>query len=131
MAPLQYHSYYPLCCSTEPKEAMASNCFFTFFCVAVLNILLLISITKTSTSAAAAAPPHEFKVGGTHGWHRLDQNHTHFYTLWASRRTFRVGDSLRQFPLFFIFKYLHPFIFNSVRTLFCFIYLSGIFLTCL
>ncbi|KAJ9537674.1 hypothetical protein OSB04_030407 [Centaurea solstitialis] len=43
----------------------------------------------------AAAAAKEFQVGGAVGWRIPATNETQLYNVWASRRRFHVGDSLR------------------------------------
>ncbi|XP_027167871.1 mavicyanin-like [Coffea eugenioides] len=60
-------------------------------CVCAL-VIPVIFFSATPTMVVAA---EEFKVGDALGWRQPTLNETDMYNLWASRRRFHVGDSLR------------------------------------
>ncbi|XP_024969856.1 stellacyanin-like [Cynara cardunculus var. scolymus] len=53
--------------------------------------LLFLAIATATTTAAAK----EFQVGDAVGWRIPATNETELYNVWASRRRFHIGDSLR------------------------------------
>ncbi|KAJ9568341.1 hypothetical protein OSB04_004307 [Centaurea solstitialis] len=55
--------------------------------------LLLLAITIAAVATTATAK--EFQVGGAVGWRIPATNETELYNVWASRRRFYIGDSLR------------------------------------
>ncbi|KAI3814941.1 hypothetical protein L1987_14590 [Smallanthus sonchifolius] len=64
---------------------MASTLVYSFF--------LAVALFITSLSA------EEFQVGGVVGWRIPATNETQLYNVWASRRRFHIGDSLRHLLL--------------------------------
>lgn len=64
------------------------------WCSTVVGVMV-IAILVTNTCPVRAI--EEFKVGDDKGWQQPDINHTEFYSLWASKIRFHVGDSLRKF----------------------------------
>ncbi|XP_061367551.1 early nodulin-like protein 7 [Gastrolobium bilobum] len=57
----------------------------------VLCTFMMVFLATTDTSVEGA---REFRVGDHLGWHEPDSNNTAFYTQWAARNRFQVGDSL-------------------------------------
>ncbi|BAT91632.1 hypothetical protein LR48_Vigan05g209400 [Vigna angularis] len=57
----------------------------------VLCSCLIIFMAATNTSVQASI---HFQVGGSLGWHEPDPNNTEFYSQWAQRNRFQVGDAL-------------------------------------
>ncbi|KAL3511757.1 hypothetical protein ACH5RR_024474 [Cinchona calisaya] len=70
---------------------MASNRPGLCYYISVVFVILVIILNATPTIMAA----EEFNVGDDLGWRHPSPNQTDIYNLWASRRKFHVGDSLR------------------------------------
>ncbi|CAJ1955294.1 unnamed protein product [Sphenostylis stenocarpa] len=64
---------------------MASSLFL------ILCTSLIIFMPATNTRVQASV---QFKVGGILGWHEPALNNTDFYSQWAERNRFQVGDAL-------------------------------------
>ncbi|KAK1416860.1 hypothetical protein QVD17_25977 [Tagetes erecta] len=67
--------------------ALASKSFSTLLCT--FFFFFAISVVVSSVSAT------EFQVGGVVGWRIPAVNESQLYNVWASRRRFFIGDSLR------------------------------------
>jgi hypothetical protein len=65
------------------KETNMSSFIFNCF------IIFLAATTFTCVQSA-----RQFQVGGRLGWHEPEPNNTAFYTQWAERNRFQIGDSL-------------------------------------
>lgn len=64
---------------------------------------MIVFLAATSSVEAA----REFKVGDDLGWHEPGPNNTAFYSQWAAKNRFQVGDSLGKFvrSLSYMLKY--------------------------
>ncbi|KAK9060500.1 hypothetical protein SSX86_021204 [Deinandra increscens subsp. villosa] len=62
---------------------------FSTLVLFILSAAAALSVAITSVSAA------EFQVGGAVGWRIPAANESQLYNVWASRRRFYIGDSLR------------------------------------
>ena len=62
----------------------------------VCNIVMLIIFLATTNNTCVEAA-RQFKVGDHFGWRVPDPNDAAFYTQWAERNRFQVGDSLGKF----------------------------------
>ncbi|XP_027343433.1 early nodulin-like protein 1, partial [Abrus precatorius] len=80
---------------------------------------LIIFLASTNTTVEAA---RHFKVGGQFGWHEPPLNETDFYSEWAERNRFQVGDflgNLNQFTchifVYAVFEYQNDSVLSVER----------------
>lgn len=64
----------------------------SLFGVLCTSMIIFLGATDTLVEAA-----REFKVGDHLGWHEPGPNNTAFYSQWAAKNRFQVGDSLSKF----------------------------------
>ncbi|KAF5807532.1 putative cupredoxin, phytocyanin [Helianthus annuus] len=66
---------------------------------------LLYSFIFTITVIITTISATDFQVGCTVGWRIPAINESQLYNVWASRRRFHIGDSLRKFIFYFYFHH--------------------------
>jgi hypothetical protein len=72
---------------SKTQTNMASLVFSCF-------IIFLVSVTTVQSA-------RQFHVGDHLGWRQPDQNNTAFYTQWAQKNRFQIGDSLGTYSTLF------------------------------
>lgn len=61
---------------------------------------VFIILIAASFTVFFAGAQNQYKVGGDdQGWRVPDDNNSDFYTAWASKLRFQVGDTIRKRPL--------------------------------
>ncbi|TKY48204.1 Early nodulin protein 1 [Spatholobus suberectus] len=60
----------------------------------LLVVLCTCVIVFMATANTCVEAGRQFKVGGRFGWHEPGPNNTEFYSQWAERNRFQIGDAL-------------------------------------